>query len=295
VNYPIVSISKASKDWLQAEKPSRVLHVFEISCNLINESGDIFSLVGTTIRNGPFSAVLMSDDFTGAIDISDEVHVENSILKVGILSFDAKNALAWNASVDWTKLHVKKDKLISSLALIEELINRYAPSGNFAELVLAIPRKYDPKDAIFQKAEVAISELFDGLVAKNIMAMRNGAKSLAGLGIGLTPAGDDFMLGVMLALFATQTKGKAEEISTILADESMPLTNSISAAWLNASASGKAGQSWHDLVAAIAEDQGERLAEAVMRILPTGHTSGADALGGFVATIRLLAEKGMAA
>ncbi len=268
------------------------MHVFEKSCNLINDEGDIFSLVGPIIRNGPFSAVLMSDKFTGTIESSDEVRIENSILKLGVLTFDAGKAKRWNATADWAKLHGKKEKLLAALDVIEELIKGYAPTGSFAEIVLPIPRKSDDREVIFNKAKAGILELFDGLLSGKTMAMRNGAKSLAGLGIGLTPAGDDFLVGVMMALFAYEKHDKAIEISSILAQESMPLTNSISAAWLKAARFGEAGESWHDMIAAIAQDQGDKLTEAVMRILPTGHTSGADALGAFVATIRLLSDQG---
>lgn len=292
MNYPIDSISKGAKAWLKAESPSRALHVFKKSCNLINEEGDIFSLVSPIIRNGPFSAVLTSDNFTSAIQSSDKVSIENNILRVGTLTFDAGKATEWESRINWSQLNNKKAQLLDSTFFIEQLIKGNAPSASFAELVLPIPRNFDANDVIFQKAEASILELFDGLGIGKSMAMRNGAKSLAGLGIGLTPAGDDFLVGLMLALFAWEKDEKALEISSILAQESMPLTNSISAAWLRATSLGEAGESWHDLVAAIAQDQKEKLAEAVMRILPTGHTSGADALGAFVATIRILSERG---
>ena len=295
MNYPIVSVSKRAKQWLVAEKPSRVLHVFENSCNLINDDSEIFSLVGPLIRNGPFSAVLFNDDFSSAIDQSDLVETNNLIVHVGILSFDASKAIDWDSTLDWTPLHAKKTRLLTSTEIIEDLIKRYAPAMSFAEIALAIPKKYQPADPIFQKAETAIFELNNGLKIGNIMAMRNAAKSLAGLGSGLTPAGDDYLVGTMMALYAWEKGTKAQELSSILAEESIPLTNSISAAWLKASQMGEAGQSWHDLISAIANDHRELLAEAVMRILPTGHTSGADALGAFIATIRILSEKGKAA
>jgi len=295
VNYTIVSLSKRAKKWLLAKKPSRVLHVFEKSCNLINENGDIFSLVGPLIRNGPFSAVLVTDDFSSLTDRSDLVEIKNLIVRVGNLSFDATKAIDWDSTIDWTLLHTRKTRLLTSINLIEELISRYAPAKSFAEIVLAIAKKYQPSDPIFRKAETAIFELNNGLKIGNIMAMRNAAKSLAGLGSGLTPAGDDYLVGTMMALYAWEKGTKAQELSSILAEESIPLTNSISAAWLKATQKGEAGQSWHDLISAMANDHGELLAEAVMRILPTGHTSGADALGAFVATIRILSEKGKAA
>lgn len=248
--------------------------------------------MGPLIGNGPFSALLMSDEFAKAIDVDDPIEVGADFVSVGQLKFDATKAKDWNSGVNWGKIRLKKDKLLVSCELIQELIERYAPPQSFAELVLPIPQNFEDSDPIFTNAKGAISELFKGLIKENIMAMRNSSKLLAGLGIGLTPAGDDFLVGVMLALFALGPSKKAEELSAILAKEAAPLTNSISSEWLKASAKGEAGESWHNLVKAIAENHGEQLAEAVMRILPSGHTSGADALGAFVATIRLLSSEG---
>jgi hypothetical protein len=55
---------------------------------------------------------------------------------------------------------------------------------------------------------------------------------------------------------------------------------------LRAAARGEAGELWHRFVAAlIANDQSSML-DAVRRIVRVGHTSGADALAGFISTIQ---------
>lgn len=293
VNYPIASISKSAKNWLMADQPSRVLHVFEKSCNLINKDGEIFSLVDPIIRNGPFSAVLFSKVFPVGIESSDKVKIDDSTVRVGKITFDASKSIDWNATVRWSLLHDKKSNLLKSVSLIEKMIEETAPLQSFAEIVLNIPKNYSSDDPIFRKAKGAILELNNGLLDEGYLAMRNGARSLAGLGIGLTPAGDDYLVGAMLALFAWEENAKAHKIASILSNEAIPLTNSISAAWLKTSMLGEAGESWHALVRAMAYDQEDLIVESVMRILPSGHTSGADALGAFVATIRILSKTGI--
>ncbi len=120
--------------------------------------------------------------------------------------------------------------------------------------------------------------------------MRSASKRLGGFGAGLTPAGDDFLVGLMHALWATRAEAEALALCLVMAEAAVPRTNSLSAAWLEAASRGEAGEPWHELLEAIRQEDHRILEDAVMRILPTGHSSGADALGAFAAQLRRDAE-----
>ena len=68
----------------------------------------------------------------------------------------------------------------------------------------------------------------------------------------------------------------------------------LSAAWLAAGARGEASSGWHYLVNAIASRSVKEVEAAAYQILPTGHTSGADALAGFLAAQKILSENRVA-
>jgi hypothetical protein len=59
-------------------------------------------------------------------------------------------------------------------------------------------------------------------------------------------------------------------------------TTTLSAALLRAAAGGDCGAAWHDLLAALAGGSEQQLAGAVTGVLSFGHSSGADALAGFI-------------
>ena len=287
----VESLSQDARRWIESQKQSRVLHLFNTVCNLINEDGEVLSLVAPVVGNGPFSAVVADIHFANALRLEDAVSASSDFLQVGELRFEFANSDDWEADFDWAKLRDKPAQLMQAGERISHLLADEAPPESFAELALPIPRRFAENSPIFTKAEAAIKELFQALGDDNFMAMRNPSSRLAGLGAGLTPAGDDFLVGVMHALWALLPIDRAANISQILAEAAAPRTNSLSAAWLHAAAKRQAGESWHELFEATLAENDTALNAAVRRILPTGHTSGADALGAFVATLTLLVAK----
>ncbi|HXD12473.1 MAG TPA: DUF2877 domain-containing protein, partial [Anaerolineales bacterium] len=107
---------------------------------------------------------------------------------------------------------------------------------------------------------------------------------LAGLGAGLTPAGDDFIMGAIYAAWILHpfevARGLAEEIT----DNAAPLTTSLSAAWLRSAGKGEAGILWHEFLDTLIDENTIQIQAAMDKILAVGETSGADALSGFIGT-----------
>ena len=110
-------------------------------------------------------------------------------------------------------------------------------------------------------------------------ALEAGGELLAGLGGGLTPAGDDFLTGVML--WAWLAHPEAQGFCRRLLEASAARTMMLSAAFLRCAAAGECSAAWHDLLAALDGGTARQVAEAVKSVLSFGHSSGADALAGF--------------
>lgn len=113
------------------------------------------------------------------------------------------------------------------------------------------------------------------------------ARSLIGLGFGLTPTGDDILTGLaVLATSGGMRLAAALPALSVAVDgtDDAPLetrTTAVSAATLVEAVAGRARARVHDLVAAIAADASAvALADAVVRVREIGHTSGADVLTG---------------
>ena len=97
--------------------------------------------------------------------------------------------------------------------------------------------------------------------------------SLIGLGPGLTPAGDDFVGGAMIALRAFGDHELAERIAGWALRLAKKNTGRISRAHLQCAASGEGHEALHDLLCSFDEKHLQRLARV-------GHSSGLDAAAG---------------
>jgi len=107
-------------------------------------------------------------------------------------------------------------------------------------------------------------------------ALEADAEQLIGLGPGLTPAGDDYLGGMLVAL---NQLGRAQQARGLWRwlEPRLARTSDISAAHLAAAAAGEAHEALHAVLA------GEL---AVEKIAAVGHSSGWDALAGVVAVAR---------
>lgn len=115
------------------------------------------------------------------------------------------------------------------------------------------------------------------------------ASDLAGLGGGLTPTGDDVLVGVLMAL-AALPDGPNRALRAAIRGGTVGRTTRISDAYLEAAARGEASEAWQRLLAALGGDGSHSVIQAGRRILSFGETSGVDMLTGF-----LLAMQGLTA
>ena len=119
---------------------------------------------------------------------------------------------------------------------------------------------------------------------------REGARGMAGLGNGLTPAGDDFLMGVFYAMWAKWASPRLRPLLEVMLDAASPRTTALSVTWLRAAARGEAAEPWHRLVEALADSDQGTLQTAAEGILVMGHSSGRDALAGFTAGLEALSK-----
>ena len=104
--------------------------------------------------------------------------------------------------------------------------------------------------------------------------------TLIGMGPGLTPAGDDFVGGAMIALRAFGQAALADRIAAWALPLAETNTNRISRAHLECAAEGEGHEALHDL---LGFGNPER---DLARLARVGHTSGLDAAAGALHTLR---------
>jgi hypothetical protein len=103
-------------------------------------------------------------------------------------------------------------------------------------------------------------------------------RDMIGLGPGLTPSGDDFIGGALVALHALDWTSRARALADALLPLGEGATHPVSVAHLGAAAHGEGSEALHTCLLALAEDRDPvRAHDAIAAI---GHTSGWDALAG---------------
>jgi hypothetical protein len=112
---------------------------------------------------------------------------------------------------------------------------------------------------------------------------------LIGLGPGLTPSGDDFLGGALVALTLIGMHVLRDVVWNALRSRLPTHTTAISAAHLAASAEGVGSAALHDLLNAIVENRDD-IPRRLAVVAAIGHTSGWDALAGAVAALSAYAD-----
>lgn len=283
-------MAPAASFWLRSASGIKILNVFPDVCNLISNDGDILSIVFPTVGPGPFSIVLDTDgpasqprmSLSHHIDVNSTVYLSGGNLHIGTVYVNTFGAVLWQAKPEWQA--VQPELLSKYLPVVTEQLGIFAPLTSLASLVIGGNER--PWPAI---AAREWSILREGLVKEDLERCARGAAGLAGLGIGLTPAGDDFLLGIIYALWVTRQPQEAAILVNAIVAASASRTTSLSAAWLRAAGRAEAGWAWHRFVRGVSADDPVAVGKAICQILSTGHTSGADALAGFIAAVK--AEK----
>jgi hypothetical protein len=112
--------------------------------------------------------------------------------------------------------------------------------------------------------------------------------SLLGRGPGLTPSGDDVLVGMIAALWFVGEIDSSSLVSLrrLLVDAGTRLTTEISVEYLHYACRGMVAGPLHDLLLALGRSDTTATADAVNRLGRYGHTSGMDCLLGVVTGLR---------
>ena len=286
----VLSTTRYVIDWMNSTDQARILHVFEPACNLINSKGEVISLVSPQIGNGPFNAVIPAINFKDYLDEHSTVRIDNTSIYLCKLNISFPELSLWQPIPEWSSQRTKSRYLDFALSPIEDLLAKESSADSFARIVLPKLTCHEIPAAIFQVVQNTFAEMKAMILNNRLDDIAETAGRLGGLGGGLTPAGDDFLMGFMHGLWALLPSSRAEALSGQIAAAAIPKTTSLSAAWLWASARGEAGESWHKLLTAIMNDYLDTVIKSARQILSTGHSSGADALGGFVFAVKNMAR-----
>lgn len=293
----LISISSYVAPLLKAPGlQATVDSVFAEAINFVTEAHVYWSLVSDRIGNGPLNVVVDAQPPLAVLQRGDQVMGDGHWLH---LPAGRRLAVAdtpvWDTCPRYDRLAQRPHVVQASVQRLRAGLPLEAPPAS-----LAAAPAYHTQGAFGSRPSIALVqsqawELTDGLrrshKSGNLQWIRVFARRLAGLGPGLTPAGDDWLAGWLVGLRAQTALDIYEEAPFLPVDAvgeaviaaAEGYTTNLSLAFLRAAAVGAVPQAWHDLIDSLTNADPMALRTATTEVLRFGATSGADMLAGFLA------------
>ena len=270
--------------------------VFQSAANLrLEKSGKLLTLVVSGEADLPQGIRLDTPtefSFTG-FQVGESATCQNGIMRIESLSLtvDLTQARIWKCDLPALKTDITEPAVKSAWQTVWQALNqsqRNARADIVAENVGRVgnPTHTKPHSGIPQKVTESVQALLQA-TQKFDLTGAFALRELIGLGSGLTPSGDDLLVGYLAGLWCVMDeKSKHQEFVSGLGRKIVRLsrrTNDISRTYLYHAARGQVSSRLAALAGAISRgESGEPLlaiAEDAMRI---GHTSGMDAVTGLL-------------
>ncbi len=280
------SVSRRIRDLLHRSRAGRVLAVFPRSC-YVDLNGQIAALVAPAVLNGPLNVVVDADPWGDRVAAGAVTTSTDRMLRIGGgVEIELAGAVVWDAALPrWPRIDAVA--LSGYTAGLGRLLASEAPEGGLARTVTGAHAPGGADEILDRTAAPALADLAGGLRRRDAHLAASAAQMLAGLGPGLTPSGDDILLGCLLALAVLPAEG-TDRIRDAIVSATRDHTTRISQAYLHAAAQGEAGEPWHGLIAGLAAGGTSRVTDAARRVMAFGETSGSDMLAGFLLSVDAL-------
>lgn len=291
------SLSRRIGDYLKQPRTGYILATFDRSCYL-DMDGQIVALVTPALLNGPLNIVVGADTWDDRVAGGDTATSTDRVLRAGGIEIELAGAAVWDAALPrWPGEPI--NRLHDNLLTLRGLLEAEAPEGGLARTATG----HRATTALETRAAPALRDLARGLQHSDALLVSRAAGTLAGLGPGLTPSGDDVLVGCLLAV-ALHADG-LHMMRQAIVSAARNRTTRISMAYIDAAARAEASEAWHRLVNALApnhpassapapskssapdgtglaENDPGRIAVGARAVMAFGETSGSDMLAGFV-------------
>lgn len=271
---------------LQAPRERRlsgaVHSVFERAVNVENEAGELFTLACRDLDNAPDTLIVDAPRLDAwGIRCRDRVDAAASVLTIGErITIRMDGARPWQPALP--PYPVDDTRLRANLPIVRRQIERLA----FGAAADAPPGLATTMPALIARRTAMLRA---ALAAGDVAAALRHGTALIGLGPGLTPSGDDYLVGLFVVLHLPRSpRPELAGLGAAIAAQVDERTNAISAAALKAAARGRVRECIASLLQALVQDSAERVQATLAPVLAIGSTSGADIAAGLVDGLELM-------
>ncbi len=248
----------------------------------------IACLVPPPAHRGPLNVVLRGFELRAPVRSGAAWWTDGATLAI-----DGLGTFPVPAHDEWTPLplpSIRPAVLLAGLASMRAVLAPHGPRGEVLGHALRLlpeppgvrtpwtASRPGPIDAHFARSVPALSRWLDDALAGRNASISGPVAALLGAGRGLTPSGDDCIVGVLVALRALGERRVGALVADTVVRHAPRRTSRLSAAHLAAACAGEAIEPVHAAIEAIAgNDSPGPVLDAIEGF---GHGSGFDALAG---------------
>lgn len=263
-----------------------VLGVYRNACSWRCDDGTVTTLLSAANDPLPLAVTVETPEafaFTDHATVGQFVRVRGGIVRFanGGLSIDLRWAERWCGRLDNDPIMVQPTMIDAGWEIVAA--HGTASAGEFC---LGHGKGGNPGSIALAGAD-SVSALVSSTKTLDHAHASGAALALVGRGHGLTPSGDDFLVGFLAGLSTNcGARPKYRQFVralglAIVAD--LGRTNSVSATYLRAAADGRVGAALHAVINAFRSGKHRAVATEIRRVLGIGHESGTCTIIGLLA------------
>ncbi|CAG9609583.1 DUF2877 domain-containing protein [Pseudoneobacillus rhizosphaerae] len=273
-------------DFIQKIKASEfsgyVHSIFNRTVNIQSlENGELYTVACQEIDNGPNTLVIQVERFnTINLSVNDQVYTENNFLHIANkLTIAVDKAALWESILP--EYPQKVEILNRNSTKMRDYIDHYGIGGGMKKSNHpTTPFEIELSRLLEERTGLLLTELFNNRHSEAI----EKASKLIGLGPGLTPSGDDFLVGLFTILNLPKSPTHPlKDFCLEVVKLAKPLTNEISYMAMQKASIGKVRESIISLIHSILYGTEEDLILSLNKVLKIGSSSGTDIALGILA------------
>ena len=277
----------------------KICGVFNRTANILSGDNELLTLARNDVCNGPVTILL---DIPASINIPAlGFEMEAEVVKSGeVIHIRGSNviinlgqATLWKAGRQ-LKMSLPIKDIMRNCDVAKDIGRKYGKRGGISGLLvhydaLVKGETIDEQglNLYSRHALPRITTLIKAVQTRNPGDVNISVKGLIGLGPGLTPSGDDMLMGFMSSLLLVTEVLDGDiacirELNQVIISTVDGRTSLLSRKSLEYAALGEIPELTHNLIAAIAAGTEEQVEKAAFPLLTVGHCSGTDMLLGIL-------------
>ncbi|MFD2444641.1 DUF2877 domain-containing protein [Bacillus sp. CGMCC 1.16607] len=252
---------------------------FNIKCL---ENDEIYTIACSEMDNGPNTLVINLISFEKTdIEVNDQVNIVNGKLCIADkLAISIENSEKWESILPEFPNDVDVTIARSNISKARDYIGIHGKCGGMKKNPMSHNAfEIETHKMLEEKSRLLLKELKD---LKLTSALQH-ARALIGLGPGLTPSGDDFLVGLLTTFnLRNSPNDHLHVFCREVVDIARPLTNEISFFTLKKASVGKVRESIVLLVKSLLRGEEEEVIHSLTKVLNIGSSSGTDIAYGLI-------------